>query len=73
MADDDTVRQLSLTSKFTTPAANRDAAGGITGGRIEYKIDYTDVGKPVTITAPTDPQPIADFANELQRILAKKN
>ena len=73
VADDDSVRQLSLTSKFTTPAANRDAAGGITGGRLEYKIDYTAVGKPVTITAPTNTQPIADFANELQRILAKKN
>ena len=73
VADDDTVRQLSLTSKFTTPAANRDSAGGITGGRIEYKIDYTAVGKPVTITPPTDTQPIADFANELQRILAKQN
>ena len=47
VADDDTVRQLSLTSKFTTPAANRDSAGGITGGRIEYRIDYTAVGKPV--------------------------
>ncbi len=73
VADDDTVRQLSLTSKFTTPATNRDAAGGITGGRLEYKIDYTAVGKPVTITAPKDTEPIADFANELQRILAKKN
>jgi hypothetical protein len=72
VAGDDTVRQLSLTSKFTTPAANKDAAGGITGGRIEYKIEYTGVGKPVTITAPTNTQPIADFARELQRVLAKK-
>jgi hypothetical protein len=72
VAKDDTVRQLSLTSKFTTPAANKDAAGGITGGRIEYRIEYTGVGKPVTITPPTDTQPIADFARELQRILSKR-
>jgi hypothetical protein len=72
VAGDDTVRQLSLTSKFTTPAANKDAAGGITGGRIEYRIEYTDVGKPVTITPPAKTQPIADFARELQRILAKR-
>jgi hypothetical protein len=72
VAGDDTVRQLSLTSKFTTPAVNRDSAGGITGGRIEYKIAYTGVGKPVTITPPTNTQPIADFARELQRVLAKK-
>ena len=61
-----------MTSKFTTPAANRDAAGGITGGRIEYRVEYTDVGKAVTITPPTDTQPIGDFARELQRILAKR-
>jgi hypothetical protein len=73
IAGDDTVRQLSLASKFTTPAANRDAAGGITGGRIAYRVEYTDVGRPVTITPPTDTQPIGDFARELQRILAKKN
>lgn len=66
------MRQLSLTSKFTTPATNRDAAGGITGGRIEYKIEYTAVGKAVTITPPTNTQPIADFTRELQRILAKR-
>ncbi len=72
IAGDDTVRQLSLTSKFQTPAANKDAAGGITGGRIEYRIEYTDVGKPVTIAPPANTQPIGDFARELQRILAKK-
>jgi hypothetical protein len=72
VAKDDTVRQLSLTSKFTTPATNRDAAGGITGGRIESKINDTAVGKPVTITSPTNTEPIADFARELQRILAER-
>ncbi len=72
VADDDTVRQLLITSRFTTPAANRDEAGGITGGRIEYRVDYTDVGKAVTITPPADTQPIGDFARELQRILARR-
>jgi hypothetical protein len=72
LAGDDTVRQLSVTTTFKTPAANRQAAGGITGGRIEYRVGYTDVGKPVTITPPTDTQPIGDFARALQRILAKR-
>jgi hypothetical protein len=39
---------------------------------MEYRVEYSDVGKPVTITPPTDPQPIGDFARELQRILAKR-
>jgi hypothetical protein len=72
IADDDTVRQLIITSKFTTPAANREAAGGITGGRMEYRVEYTDVGKETKITPPANPQPIADFAREVQRILSKR-
>lgn len=72
VADDDTVRQLLITSKFTTPAANREAAGGITGGRMEYRLEYTDVGEETTITPPTETQPISDFAREVQRIIASR-
>jgi hypothetical protein len=72
VADDDTIRRLVVTTRFTTPAANREAAGGITGGRMEYRVEYSDVGKAVTITPPADTQPIGDFARELQRILAKR-
>jgi hypothetical protein len=72
VADDDTIRQLNFSSKFTTPAANREAAGGITGGRIEYRLQYTDVGKATSITPPTNTQPIGDFARQLQKILASR-
>lgn len=72
IADDDTVRQLMITSRFTTPAANREAAGGITGGRMEYRVEYTDVGKETTITPPANPQPLSDFAREIQRIISKR-
>jgi hypothetical protein len=72
VADDDTVRQLLITSKFTTPAGNREAAGGITGGRMEYRLEYTAVGEETTITPPTETQPISDFAREVQRILARR-
>jgi hypothetical protein len=72
VADDDTVRQLLITSKFTTPAANREAAGGITGGRMEYRLEYSDVGEETTITPPTETQPISDFAREVQRIIARR-
>jgi hypothetical protein len=72
IADDDTVRQILITAKFTTPAANRAAAGGITGGRMEYRVSYTDVGEETTITPPTDTQPISDFAREIQRLLASR-
>ncbi len=66
------MRQLIITSKFTTPAANREAAGGITGGRMEYRVEYTDVGRETKISPPANPQPLADFAREVQRILSKR-
>ena len=72
VAEDDTVRRLVLTTKFTTPAVNREGAGGITGGRIEYRVEYSDVGEETTIVAPKDTQPIGDFARELQRILSRR-
>jgi hypothetical protein len=72
VADDDTIRRLVVTSRFTTAAANRAAAGGITGGRIEYRLQYTDVGKATTITPPTKTQPIGDFARQLQQLLASR-
>lgn len=72
VAEDDTVRRLVLTTRFTTPAVNREGAGGITGGRIEYRVEYSDVGKKTTIVAPKDTQPIGDFARELQRILSRR-
>ena len=70
MADDDTIRQLLVTSTFTTPAANREAAGGITGGHMEYRVDYTEVGEDTTITPPKNPQPLSDFAQQVQQILS---
>ena len=68
VADDDTIRQLVVTTRFTTPPANQEAAGGITGGRMEYRVDYTDVGKAITITPAED---AADFRlrPQMQRIL----
>ena len=54
------------------PAVNREGAGGITGGRIEYRVEYSDVGEETTIVAPKDTQPIGDFARELQRILSRR-
>ena len=72
VADDETVRRLVVTTDFTTPAVNREGAGGITGGHIEYRVEYSDVGEETTVVAPKDTQPIGDFARELQRILSRR-
>jgi hypothetical protein len=72
VASDRTVRRLAVTTRFTTPPANREAAGGITGGRIEYRVEYSGVGGDTRINPPAHAQPIADFARALQQILSRR-
>jgi hypothetical protein len=71
VARDDTVRQMLIASRFMTPEPNRQAAGGITGGRIEYRVEYTRVGAETTISPPAEPQPLSDFVAQVQQILAE--
>jgi hypothetical protein len=72
IADDDTIRRLILTTRFKTPAANQQAAGGITGGEIEYRVDYTGVGEEVTINPVEGARPIEEFSAALERELTKR-
>ena len=61
VADDDTIRRIVLTTRFATPEANQQAAGGITGGSIEYRVEYTGVGEEVTISPVSGARPIEEF------------
>jgi hypothetical protein len=72
VAADDTIRRILLTTRFVTPEANRQAAGGITGGTIEYRVQYAGVGEEVTISPVSGARPIEEFNAALQRELAKK-
>lgn len=72
VAEDKTIRRLVIKTRFTTPPANRQGAGGITGGRIEYRLQYSAVGAEPVILPPEDVQPIGDFARELQRLLSRR-
>lgn len=71
VADDDTLRQLVVATRFTTPVANREAASGITGGTIEYRVQYADVGSEVSISPVKGARPIEEFAAALQRELSR--
>ena len=71
VADDDTIRRLVLTTRFVTPEANRQAAGGMTGGSLEYRVEYSGVGEDVTISPVNGARPIEEFNAALQRELAK--
>ena len=71
VADDRTIRRIVLTTNFATPQASQQSAGGITGGTIEYRVQYADVGKEVTISPVSGARPIEEFNAALQRELAK--
>jgi hypothetical protein len=71
VAEDDTIRRLVLTTRFVTPEANRRQAGGITGGSIEYRVDYTGVGEDVKISPVEGARPIEEFTAAFERELAK--
>jgi hypothetical protein len=71
VASDDTIRQVVVSTRFTTPVANRQAAAGITGGTIEYRLQYPDVGSEVSISPVKGARPIEEFAAALQRELTR--
>ena len=71
IGNDDTIRQLVLSTRFTTPTANRQAAAGITGGTIEYRLQYSDVGSEVTIAPVKGARPMSEFSAALQRELSR--
>ena len=71
VASDDTLRRLVIKTDFATPEANRQSAGGITGGTIEYRVEYAGVGDEVKISPVSGARPIEEFNAALQRELAK--
>ena len=71
VAKDRTIRRLVLKTRFVTRESNRAAAGGITGGAIQYRLEYSAVGDDVTIPPVRGARPIGEFTAALQRELAK--
>jgi hypothetical protein len=64
--DDGKLRRLSSTVNFTVPENQRAKANGATGGALTFSLEFADVGKPVTITAPTGAKPITELQQQLQ-------
>jgi hypothetical protein len=71
VAEDHTVRRLTVDLRFTTPVANRKLAGGMTGGKISYRLQYSPLTGTPKISPPANPEPLTDFFTELQRQLAQ--
>ncbi len=72
VAPDHTVRRLAFSTRFATPEANRAAAGGVTGGTIGYKVQYTRVGEEPAIQPLAGARPLSEFLTALKQLAAKR-
>jgi hypothetical protein len=65
--DDKTLRRLSATIDFTIPEAQRQQAGGASGGNLKFSIQFANVGQPAQVTAPSDAKPITELQQQIQQ------
>jgi hypothetical protein len=62
---DNVIRRLSADISFKVPSAKQAQLGGLQNGTLSFSIDFTDVGKPQTITAPTNAKPLSELTSQL--------
>jgi hypothetical protein len=56
---DNTLRRLATTINITVPKDQQSKVGGLTSGTIKLSIELANVGQPVTVKAPSNPQPLS--------------
>ena len=63
--DDNIIRRLSADISFEVPQTQQAQLGGLTSGTLSFSIEFADVGKPQTITAPTSSKPLSELTSQL--------
>ncbi len=56
---DQTLRRLATTINISVPKDQQSKVGGLTGGTIKFSIELANVGEPVDIKPPANPQPLS--------------
>jgi hypothetical protein len=62
---DNVIRRLSADLQFNVPSAQQAQLGGLKSGTLSFSIEFSDVGKPQTITAPTNAKPLSELTSKL--------
>jgi hypothetical protein len=62
---DHVIRRLSADLSFNVPSAQQAQVGGLKSGTLSFSIEFADVGKPQTITAPTSAKPLSVLTSQL--------
>ena len=62
---DNVIRRLSADLSFKVPSDKQAQVGGLKSGTVSFSIEFADVGKPQTITAPQNAKPLAELTSQL--------
>ena len=62
---DGKVHRLALSVRFEVPKKNQSRANGVKGGTLSFSVQFSNVGAPVKITAPTSTAPLSDLLGKL--------
>jgi hypothetical protein len=63
--DDNVIRRLSADLSFTVPSEQQSQLNGLKSGTLSFSIEFADVGKPQTITAPQSAKPLSELTSQL--------
>jgi hypothetical protein len=62
---DHVIRRLSADLSFEIPQAQQAQVGGLQSGTLSFSIEFSNVGRPQTITTPKNPRPISELTAKL--------
>ena len=63
--DDNVIRRLSADLSFSVPSDKQAQVGGLKSGTLSFSIEFADVGKPQTISAPESAKPLSELTSQL--------
>jgi hypothetical protein len=62
---DNVIRRLSADLSFKVPSDKQAQLNGLKSGTLSFSIEFADVGKPQTITAPKSAKPLSELTTQL--------
>jgi hypothetical protein len=62
---DNVIRRLSADLSFSVPSDKQAQLGGLKSGTLSFSIEFADVGKPQSISAPANAKPLSQLTSQL--------
>jgi hypothetical protein len=62
---DGKIRRVALKIDFSVPKKSQSGSGGLKSGTLNFSVQYSNVGAPQTIQAPTNVKPISELLSKL--------